>query len=87
METSQELGQGCTEMAQVCGWLTNILKERALHNTDLYTAMLKLTESEFNRTYTSLERDPSGQMRHKLAQPRCYRKANCDIHPMLYLQF
>ncbi|KAJ5478446.1 hypothetical protein N7530_003955 [Penicillium desertorum] len=73
-----ELGQLCTEGVQISTELANVYKERTIRNTELYTAMFRLTDSEFNRTYVSLGRDANQQMRHQLAQNHedrgdCYR--------------
>ncbi|KAJ6189034.1 hypothetical protein N7519_003942 [Penicillium mononematosum] len=78
-ELFQELGQLCAEGVQVATELGNIYKERTVRNTGLYTAMERLTDSEFNRTYASLGReDANQQMRHQLARDHedhgdCYR--------------
>ncbi|CAI7647097.1 unnamed protein product [Penicillium viridicatum] len=45
--------------------LADVYKERTVGNTELYTAMLRLTASEFDQTYASLNRDPNRQMRHE----------------------
>jgi hypothetical protein len=68
-EFFQELGQKSTEMAQACTGMAKSLKDRAIHNTtDLYKALAKLDKSELQRTYDSLKRRPTWQMRHELAQ-------------------
>jgi hypothetical protein len=67
-ELTLEMGRAFTEGTQVATELTNVYKERTVQNTELYTAMSRLTVSEFNRTYASLRRDPNQQMRHVLAQ-------------------
>lgn len=53
-----ELAGVFKEMAQVVTELANICKERTTQITELYIAMSRLTDSEFNRTYDSLKRDP-----------------------------
>ncbi|KAF3029387.1 hypothetical protein E8E15_009392 [Penicillium rubens] len=63
-----EMSQFCTEGAQIATELANVYKERTVRNIELYTAMERLTESEFNRAYASLGRDANQQMRHQLAQ-------------------
>lgn len=39
--------------------LANLFKECTDPNTELYIAMSRLTQSEFDRTYASLRRDPN----------------------------
>ncbi|KAK4861624.1 hypothetical protein LT330_003659 [Penicillium expansum] len=63
-----EMGRLYTEGMQISTELANVYKERTVRNVELYTAMSRLTDSEFNRTYASLKRDPSRQVRHELAQ-------------------
>lgn len=46
----------------LCTDLSKVLRERAVQNTELYTAMSRLTESEFNRTYASFKRGISQQL-------------------------
>jgi hypothetical protein len=58
-ETTQEGSRIFTEGMQIATELSNIYKERAVQNTELYTAMSRLTTSEFNRTYASLKRNPN----------------------------
>ncbi|KAJ6002564.1 hypothetical protein N7451_005111 [Penicillium sp. IBT 35674x] len=48
--------------------LADILKKRTVETTELYTAMSRLTVSEFNRTYASYKRDPNRQIQHELVQ-------------------
>jgi hypothetical protein len=67
-EFNLELGQLFTEGIQITTKLANIYKERTVENTDLYTAMSRLSDSEFNRTKASFRRDPNQQMRYELAQ-------------------
>lgn len=68
-EFFQKMGQKCAEMTQVCTGMENIFKERVAGNTYLYTAMSKLTDYEFKRTYDSLKRDSNREMRNeKLSQ-------------------
>ncbi|KAJ5159557.1 uncharacterized protein N7482_006561 [Penicillium canariense] len=66
-----EIGQLFTELGHISTETANLYKERAVQNTKLYTTMGRLTDSEFDQMYASLKRDPSRQMRHKLAQDRC----------------
>ncbi|CAI7665415.1 unnamed protein product [Penicillium glandicola] len=63
-----EAGQLFKEGMNMSTELANVYKERSAQNTELCTAMSRLTDSEFNRTYASLRRDPNRQMRHKMAQ-------------------
>lgn len=63
-EMFQELGRLFTEGMHMTTELANVYKERVVGNTELYTAMLRLTVSEFDLTYASLRRDPNRQMRH-----------------------
>ena len=79
-ESFHRMGQIHAEMAQVCAGMENVVKERAAHNTDLYTALDKLTDTEFNRTYDSLKQDPNRQMRHGLAQDYKYNGECQDRH-------
>jgi hypothetical protein len=53
---------------QISTELADVYKERTVRNTELYTAMERLTDSEFNRTYASLGRDANRPMRHELAK-------------------
>jgi hypothetical protein len=62
IEICQRFGRKCTEMTQVIAGMENVWKERAVHNTDLYKALSKLTDDEFKRTYDSLKRDPNRRM-------------------------
>lgn len=64
-EVSQELSRKFTEVAHITAELANVYKERVAGNTELYTAMLRLTVSEFDQTYASLRRDPNRQMQHE----------------------
>lgn len=64
-EVSQELSRKFTEVAHIIAELANVYKERVAGNTELYTAMLRLTVSEFDQTYASLRRDPNRQMQHE----------------------
>ncbi|CAG7943063.1 unnamed protein product [Penicillium nalgiovense] len=78
-----ELGQLCTEGVQISTESANIHKERTIQNTELYTAMSRLTDTEFNRTYASLGRDSNRLMRHELDQDHedrgnCYRDCGND---------
>lgn len=61
----QEMGRLFTEAARMATELANVYKERIVGNTELYTAMLRLTVSEFDQTYASLRRDPNRQMQHE----------------------
>lgn len=56
-------------MTQLCTRLAKNCKGRAVNNTnELYKALLELDDSEVQRTYDSLKRHPTWQMRHELAQ-------------------
>lgn len=72
-----KMSQLYTEGMQVATELADVYKERSIQNTELYTAMSRLTDSEFNRTYASLRRDPNPQVQHKLAQDHKNR-GDCD---------
>ncbi|KAJ5127415.1 hypothetical protein N7448_008194 [Penicillium atrosanguineum] len=63
-----EAGEVFTEGIQISAELANVYKERTVQTTELYTAMSRLSVSEFKRTYASLKRDQNRQMRHELAQ-------------------
>jgi hypothetical protein len=52
-ELFQEMGRLFTEAAQMATELADIYKERIVGNTELYTAMLRLTVSEFDQIYAS----------------------------------
>lgn len=69
-ELTLEMGQLFTEGMQITTKLANIYKERTVENTELYTAISRLSVSEFNRTNASFRRDPNQQMRYELAQDR-----------------
>ncbi|CAI7634582.1 unnamed protein product [Penicillium glandicola] len=56
------------EAAPISAEIGNLSKERTDQNTELHIAISRLTQSEFDRTYVSLRRDPNRQTRHKLAQ-------------------
>jgi hypothetical protein len=47
--------------------LSNVLKER-IENPEIYIAMERLSDSEFNRAYASLKQNTNRQMRRELAQ-------------------
>lgn len=63
-----ELVRLSKDFTQTATELANAFKERAIQNTDLYIAMSRLSDSEFDRTYTSLKRDVTRNIRHELAQ-------------------
>lgn len=63
-----ELSGFFLEGFQITTELANITKERTIQNTQLYTAMSRLTVSEFNSTYASLKRGQNQQIRHELAE-------------------
>ncbi|KAJ5681711.1 uncharacterized protein N7477_001651 [Penicillium maclennaniae] len=68
MELFLNMNRSYTEITQMGRELANVYKERIGQNTELYTALTRLTVSEFERTYASLRRDPNRQIRHELAQ-------------------
>ncbi|KAJ5958800.1 uncharacterized protein N7479_005950 [Penicillium vulpinum] len=78
VEVTLEMSRLYTDGAQACTELANMYKERTVQNTDIYTAMSRLTVDEFNRTYSSLRRDPIQQMRHEPAQEDTDRDDTCD---------
>ncbi|KAJ5970802.1 uncharacterized protein N7479_000720 [Penicillium vulpinum] len=53
--------------------LSNVLKERT-ENPEIYIAIGRLSEIEFNRAYTSLKQNPNRQLRRELAQ----NSQDCD---------
>lgn len=55
------------EEMQLVTKLSNVLKER-IENPEIYIAMERLSDSEFNRAYASLKQNPNSQMRRELAQ-------------------
>ncbi|KAI2705907.1 uncharacterized protein N7518_005864 [Penicillium psychrosexuale] len=55
------------EQMQLVTTFSNVLKER-IENPEIYIAMERLSDSEFNRAYASLEQNPNRQMRRELAQ-------------------
>ncbi|KGO68206.1 hypothetical protein PITC_038730 [Penicillium italicum] len=55
------------EEVQLVTKLSNVLKER-IENPEVYIAMERLSDSEFNRAYASLKQNPNRQMRRGLAQ-------------------
>lgn len=58
-----------TQVTQLHTALTNIMKDRTFHNTtELYNVLSELDASELQRTYDTLKRHPTRQMRHELAQ-------------------
>ncbi|OQD64649.1 hypothetical protein PENPOL_c007G02126 [Penicillium polonicum] len=59
------MGRIFTEGSHMATELADVYKERTVGNTELYTAMLRLTASEFDQTYASLRRDPNQQMGHE----------------------
>lgn len=67
-EVCLELSGYFAEGSQISAKLANIMKERTVETTELYTAMSRLTVSEFNRTYASFKRDTTRQIQHELAQ-------------------
>lgn len=83
-EVLLEMSRLYTEGTQIATELANVYKERTFQNTEICIAMSRLTVSEFNRTYTSLRRDPPLQMGHELAQDHedhgnCYnRDCTCN---------
>ncbi|KAJ6132589.1 hypothetical protein N7471_007804 [Penicillium samsonianum] len=88
-ELCSEMGRFCAEAMHTATELANIYKERTVQNTELYTAMSRLTDSEFNRTYASLRPDPNPQVQHELAKDYkdrsdCYeRDCGYNSHPYL----
>ncbi|KAJ5401043.1 hypothetical protein N7465_011532 [Penicillium sp. CMV-2018d] len=64
-ELFQGMARLCAEGMYTATELANVYKERIVGNTELYTAMVRLTASEFDQTYASLRRDPNRQMRHE----------------------
>jgi hypothetical protein len=52
---------------QLVAKLSNVLKERK-ENPEIYIAMERLSDSEFNRAYASLKQNPNRQMRRELTQ-------------------
>ena len=91
-EVLLEMSRLYTDGTQIATKLANVYKECTFQNTELCIAMSRLTVSEFNRTYTSLKRDPPRQMRHKLAQGHedrgdCYnRDCGCNSQRSLGTQ-
>jgi hypothetical protein len=67
-ELLSELAEFFTEGSLITTELAKVIRERTFQNTNLYTAMSRLTISEFNRTYASLKRGPNRQIRFKLAE-------------------
>ena len=55
------------ETMQWSAKLSIILKER-IENPEIYIAMRRLSDSEFDRAYASLKQNPNRQMRRELAQ-------------------
>lgn len=55
------------EEIQLIGKSIKALKER-IENPEVYIAMARLSDSEFNRAYASLKQNPNRQMRRELAQ-------------------
>ena len=56
------------EQVQLVTELSNVLKERTVENPEIYIAMERLSDSEFNRACASLKRNINRQMRGELAQ-------------------
>ncbi|KAJ5195671.1 hypothetical protein N7449_006150 [Penicillium cf. viridicatum] len=54
------------EEIQFVNTLSNVLKEH-IENPEIYIAMERLSDSEFNRAYASLKQNPNRQMRRELA--------------------
>jgi len=75
-EEHLEMGRICIKLAEAVTELANIYKERTVQNTELYVAMSRFTEGEFNRTHASSRRNPNRQMRHELAQA-CKDSGGC----------
>lgn len=61
------------EQIQLTGKLIKALKERT-ENPEIYIAMERLSDSEFNRAYASLKQNPNRQIRKELAQ----NSQDCD---------
>ncbi|KAJ5945430.1 hypothetical protein N7516_005598 [Penicillium verrucosum] len=55
------------EEIQLVRKFSNVLKER-LENPEIYIAMERLSDSEFDRVYASSKQNPNRQMQRKLAQ-------------------
>ncbi|OQE84750.1 hypothetical protein PENNAL_c0026G07459 [Penicillium nalgiovense] len=55
------------EEMQLVNKLSNVLKER-IETPEIYIALERLSDSEFNRAYASLKQNPNRQMRRELAQ-------------------
>jgi hypothetical protein len=71
LRSSEYLAEGAqpfTEGAHLFTELAILFKERTIQNTDLYTAMSRLTKVEFDRTYASLQRDSSRKTRYEPVQ-------------------
>ncbi|CAG7948688.1 unnamed protein product [Penicillium nalgiovense] len=55
------------EEMQLVNKLSNVLKER-IETPEIYIALERLSDSEFNRAYASLKQNPNHKMRRELAQ-------------------
>ncbi|KAJ9480623.1 hypothetical protein VN97_g12924 [Penicillium thymicola] len=55
------------EEMQLVKKISNVLKER-MENPEIYIAMERLSDSEFDRVYASLKHNPNRQMQRELAQ-------------------
>lgn len=69
----EQLSLFLKEETQLIGKLIKALKER-VENPEIYIAMERLSDSEFNRVYASLKQNPNRQIRKELAQ----NSQDCD---------
>ncbi|KAJ5545238.1 hypothetical protein N7535_006379 [Penicillium sp. DV-2018c] len=63
----EEFSSLLKEQMRLVTEFSNVLKER-LETPEIYIAMERLSDDEFNRAYASLKQKPNRQMRRELAQ-------------------
>jgi hypothetical protein len=63
----EKLFLSLNEGTQLVTKISNVLKER-IENPEIYIAMERLSDIEFNRAYASLKQNPNRQMGRELAQ-------------------
>ncbi|KAJ5369726.1 uncharacterized protein N7496_005818 [Penicillium cataractarum] len=68
-ERCQEGGRILIEQGLIATDLAKVMRERANREwNDLYIALSKLTDSEFNQTYASFKQDPNQQIQHAVSE-------------------
>lgn len=76
MDEFLDIGRVFLDGAQTFTEMAKVYQERTDKNPELYTAISRLSDSEFDRAYTSLNRDSNRQIRNDLAQ----ENTDGDLH-------